>query len=87
MRSIGPFLLTEEEFSGLQFRMEEDQHLLRALNRESRPSLLLGFDFGTGESGETADVEAESARVENSLVVHDVRCLLQGFEKPSSLRR
>lgn len=65
MRSIGPFLLTDEEFSGLRFQMEEDRQPLRALNMQSRPSLVSGLDFGTGESGEAADVEAQWMTVEN----------------------
>ncbi|HEX4921619.1 MAG TPA: hypothetical protein VFV92_12875 [Candidatus Bathyarchaeia archaeon] len=63
MRSIGPFLLTDEEFSGLRFRMEEDQQL-RALKNQAGPSLVSGLDCGTGESGEAADVEAQWETVE-----------------------
>ncbi len=75
MRSVGPFELTETEFAGLTIVLREDERLLSGLaiirdcmeiSLQARPSSATrdGLDFDTGESGETAEAEAESARLE-----------------------
>ncbi len=93
MRSIGPFELTEAEFSGMQILWREDERQLKNMTsraahispliakladsaaalstfeliwseasqkNRSGSSLRNAVSLETGESGETADVEAES---------------------------
>ena len=87
MRSVGPFLLTDEEFSGLQMFLEKDQHMLGPVMIQLGPRLLAGLDLGTGESGETAEVEAVSAKLENTPAIPDHVAALPGFENLSRMRR
>src|SRR6266571_6561244 len=104
MRSVGPFELTEAEFSGMQILWREDEkqlekmtshaaHISRLIAKlddavaalstlelirsdaaqRNRSSLRNVVSLETGESGETAEVEAESENIRRDLELFESR--------------